>query len=706
MTLTSSKPTASPPTSLPSCAPVSTDPQDVDLTASTGFRGDIDGLRALAIVAVVLFHADVSGFSGGFVGVDVFFVISGFLITRNLLAERDRTGRIGLAAFWARRARRLVPALGLMMAVTGVAALFVLSPLEWSAASLDVATSATYVSNMRYAATANDYFAVGRTNLFLHTWSLSVEEQFYLVWPLVVAVAAGIGFGRHLLRRGRVQGVLVTIAFVSVMLCVYFTAAGSPWAFYGLATRAWQFAAAGLLATVVGVPVDLCRLRPRCGPMRWAVDPGVYGFVGLALIIGSVLIMDERTPYPGTAALVPTAGALLVLAAGAPANATVLGQALSRPMLQRLGRISYSWYLWHWPVIVVVAIVADSERPAVKLSAALAALGPATASYRLVEQPLRRSRSLIASTRRSLVVGVAITVAVGLLAVGVAQQGRIALREPLQAQVAAARADIDMEGACRRELRLPETCLLGADAAAATIVVVGDSHAAAWIPAYDAAIAGLSIRVVVRSHPGCPSADITIQVATIRDGAEACRTFRRRTAELIAELAPDAVVMANASFLGQILDANGRVPGRGEQIDIWRAALDAQVGRLRAAGITVALLANGPKLGFDPLVCIGRKGSVHRCSPSRSDALADVTPLVDAEVAVLAAPTADRSAVGPVVLRTDDLMCGPDVCPLVLDGVVVLYDFNHVTVSFARRQGPAMRRFLRQLVVLPRETSG
>ena len=369
-------------------------------------RGDIEGLRAVAVMLVVLFHASIGGVPGGFVGVDVFFVISGFLITGLLLRERTASGTISLSSFYARRARRLLPAAALVLVVTLVASLILLPPLLIPGVATDTAAAALYVSNMGFAVQATDYFALGQApSPILHFWSLGVEEQFYLFWPAIVLLVT-----RGVIRPGRRVGVtVVAIAAASFLFSLWLTSVAEPWAFFSLPTRAWELALGGALA-VAGTRLSLV-------PERVAA---AAGWVGLALIVVAGVVLNETTPFPGTAALLPTVGAALVIVSGSRATAFGPARLLGTALPRFLGRISYSLYLWHWPVLVLPAIAAGVPLPLservilVGISIALAA---ATSWW--VEDPFRRGRFIGTLPRRNLAMAGALTVAVAMTCVGV-----------------------------------------------------------------------------------------------------------------------------------------------------------------------------------------------------------------------------------------------------------------------------------------------
>jgi peptidoglycan/LPS O-acetylase OafA/YrhL len=366
-----------------------------------GFRADVQGLRAIAIVSVVLYHVRASLLPGGYVGVDVFFVISGYLITGLLWDELQATGKVGFAAFYARRARRLLPMAMLVVVFTMVASAALLPPLEVRSVWKDGLATATYWANYRFAALKTNYLSSsGPVSPFLQYWSLGVEEQFYLLWPMLLVVASRMvnrgHTGRHLApSRAKVAAVLAVVAAASFTFCLWLTHADEPWAFFSLPSRAWELALGGLVA--LGAP-GLRRL-PK-------VLSATVGWAGLALIAGAEFAFGSSTPFPGTAALAPVLGAAAVIAGGLQRVGWGPVVLLGRSPMQLGGDISYSWYLWHWPLLVLAPYFTGRALP-VTLALALGAASGLVAwvSHVVVEEPARRWAWLRRQPLRSLSAG-------------------------------------------------------------------------------------------------------------------------------------------------------------------------------------------------------------------------------------------------------------------------------------------------------------
>ena len=383
----------------------------------SAFRADVEGLRAVAVGLVLLYHAGVPFVPAGFVGVDVFFVISGFLITGLLVSELRRTGRISLPGFYARRAKRLLPAAGIVLAATTVGTLLFLPQTRWSSVGGDIVSSALYFVNWRLAGRSVDYLAEDASaSPVQHFWSLAVEEQYYLVWPILLLLMSWWA----LRRRGNGAAVgrslwigLAAVGLPSLAWSVYWTQHEQASAFFVTTTRMWELA--------IGAGVALAAVRLASMPRPVAL---VLGWAGLAAIATSALIYSTSSAWPGYAALLPVLGAAAVIAAGAAAGPAGPVALLGTGLFRWFGGLSYSLYLWHWPMIVFAAAYFGELR--VWQGAVVAALSvvPAWLTFKLVENPIRYSRPISRSPRLALALGACLTlvgVAGGLVPVAITE---------------------------------------------------------------------------------------------------------------------------------------------------------------------------------------------------------------------------------------------------------------------------------------------
>lgn len=396
------------------------------------FRADIQGLRALAVALVVVFHLWPGALPGGYVGVDVFFVISGFLITGHLVGELERTGTVSLSRFWARRIRRLLPAAFLVLAASAVLAFTVLPRTLLPQNLGEIGAAAAYVLNWRLAVDAVDYLAAENSaSLVQHYWSLSVEEQFYLVWPLLVLAAAWLASRSARISRTRAVTLLMTAVVVtSLAASVAMTAASPALAYFVTPTRAWEFAVGGLVALL---PATITR-------MGGTAVRRIVGWVAVGAITGSAVLFDAATPFPGWAAAVPVAGAAVLLALGddehpwAPQAVARLGP------VQYVGDTSYAIYLWHWPLIVAAPFVLGHGIGPLSGAALLVlTIALAAATKALVEDPVRRLSGPL--RRRTpafafMAAGIAVFVAVAPAQAAVQQTQTAALAARVEALVA------------------------------------------------------------------------------------------------------------------------------------------------------------------------------------------------------------------------------------------------------------------------------
>ena len=456
-----------------------------------GYRPDIDGLRAVAVLSVILYHAGVGVLKGGFVGVDIFFVISGYLISTIIFHDLE-SGKFSLGRFYERRIRRIQPALIAMVLVTMLlcAAFFV--PSDFKLFAQSVGATVLFSSNIYFYLKSGYFDPLAETKPLLHTWSLAVEEQYYLFFPLLVLL-----LWRH--ARRYLVAVLTGLALVSFVFSVWQARAASNAAFYLPFDRIWELLIGALLALGLVPPARRSGVRL------------LLGFVGLGAMMASIFLFSPHDVFPGERALLPCLGAALLIYAGQGLPQMVGANAwlASRPMVFT-GRISYSMYLWHWPVIVVLQYVLFRK---LNLSEVLAYLvlvyALAWASWKWIEQPWRDARRL-AITRRGIFGLTAAVTAIGVcFAVGIHAAGGLPQRFEAQArQFAAAtfdtnprRASCDAPSAAR--LQADEVCRIGDDHAPVSFVLIGDSFGDALMPGVEAAAQQAGKRGLVLTHSGC-----------------------------------------------------------------------------------------------------------------------------------------------------------------------------------------------------------
>jgi peptidoglycan/LPS O-acetylase OafA/YrhL len=639
---------------------------------TSNFRPDIEGLRALAILFVVAYHAGLPGVGGGFVGVDVFFVISGYLITSHLAGELKKTGTLNFREFYARRARRLLPAAGLLIAVVLTACALLLSPLELASAARNAAASALYMSNFWYIHSAWDYFAPGSdTNPFLHTWSLAVEEQFYLVWPLMLLALSKIGG-----RRGVIGGIaLVTI--VSLIACWIFTDLKQPWAFYGSPFRAWEFGIGGLACFVT-------RRIPYAAVVSW---------IGLALMLAAGCLLDDHMVFPGWRAIIPAVGTVLVLMCGTETAGA--RRFLSLPPLQYVGQLSYSFYLWHWPVIVLARTLYPELGLAGRITALVIAFGLSIASYKLVESPIRFSRFLKPRASWSVAGGLALTAVAALASTATLSYAKQQQLAPEQREIATAiKLRSGLDDRCLIWLTEDKPQLCSSGSGAKVLVLFGDSHAAQWFSPVQALAQSQGWRLVTVLKSSCPAADVPpLYVTKLRRSYYECSRWRKAAIAQIRDLKPDLVIIA--SHHAPATPMAEREDSAAISAADWSLGLSRTIQQL--GGLKVAVLRDTPFAGFDVPGCISRKpaSAQGRCALSRATALDDASYRLE--------QSAIRQA-GGVSIDLSDFFCAGSVCPPVRDDIVVYRDTNHISEGYARRLAPVLQKQMVPLMLQPHAT--
>ncbi|WP_232107638.1 MULTISPECIES: acyltransferase family protein [Streptomyces] len=672
-------------------------------TGGGGLRLDIQGLRAVAVSLVVLSHSGVPYVAGGYVGVDVFFVISGFLITSLMLREWSREGRIALGRFYARRALRLLPASTLVVLATLAGSWLFLGPLRFADYAKDAIASAWYVVNFRLAEAGTDYFNTDvPPSPFQHFWSLAVEEQFYLIWPIVLIVALKLFRRRVLLALP-----LLALAAASFALNLHLTESSPSWAYFGSQGRIWELAVGALLALAAHRLHTIPRLAAAA--LSWA---------GLAAIGYAAVAFDESTRFPGHNALVPVLGAAAVLAGGAAAGRYGAGAVLSLRPAVWIGGISYAWYLWHWPLILIVPAAAgfgEHDGP-LRLIAALGGIGLAWLTLHLVENPMRFHRAFKAHARRGLSLGLGLSAVAAAAAVfaaqfppvldsGVARQNtketiaaasdpRAALTELLQQRVEKLPSNLEpsmRDTAYKRSAVYTDDCALtmsdevqtqpclyGDTTADRAVVLFGDSHVAQWFPALDSIAREHHWRLYSFTKNACKVAQITIEY----NGGpySTCDDWRAVTLDKILKLEPELVITSSSN--------SAKLYGGGDMGEAWEKG-QAETYRMLQQGRTQVLtLLDTPWPKNNAVDCaVAHPDSLSSCARHRSDA----DPKPEVTEAIRAAAAAENvTTIDPY-----EWVCAPSgTCPVVVGNTMVYRDYGHLADGFVEALTPVVEHEL------------
>ncbi len=652
----------------------------------SGYRADIDGLRAIAVTVVVLYHAGVPAFSGGFIGVDVFFVISGFLITNILWVSMDRAEGEGVRAlrrfewkrFYARRFRRLLPMALLTTVVTLIAGgMWLLADPDVRWLGQSVAATSAFLGNVFFMLKTSDYFGADAHSIpLLHFWSLAVEEQFYVVWPVVLLVAHGLRSG--LRRRNPRLGsalmwtVLLGLTLVSLAAAQAVVASHQSWAFYLMPFRLWEMAAGGALA-IAGTRFS-----------RWhPVVRDALAVVGLALIVGSVVRLDEMTRFPGATAIPAVAGTLMVLVAGqGGANrGAVNRRVLAWSPFVRLGKLSYSWYLLHWPPLVIVQRVTLERHVGRDVAIVLLMLVASMLAFRFVEEPVRRGRwRPMKSDGAALATGTAMLVVVAIAGLGLSRYPEsISVLDVSPSAAAAIRDNRQFMERCPQQPRggaQQVDCSVGNPDDSRPVLLIGDSFAASLLPGVVETV-GPDRRVDVLWSAGCPLTIFDDAAASGRWGSDCLAESEQRVAYVLENAATvSGVVVAGY--------ASAAVGSGGSQL--WQESVSAALAPIVEAGVPVVYLLEWPVYPWNVPECVvrGRRD----CDMAR----------VDAEAGRQVATEASRAALsdleGVMAIDPFESLCDAAVCRSNEEGVVRMSDENHLSTAGATLLADQLRTAL------------
>ncbi|WP_445444040.1 acyltransferase family protein [Clavibacter sp. km3a] len=702
---------------------------------TSSFRGDIQGLRALAVVAVILDHL-LAWPSGGFLGVDVFFVISGFIITSLLLRQHDKLGRISFADFYRKRVKRILPASTAVLLVTVLASWMVFLSGRASAIAWDSIAAFFFVANWRFAATDTDYWAAdSAVSPVQHYWSLGVEEQFYVVWPILLTL--GLALSLRFRGPGRYRGILTAILLVvtigSFAWAMADTAGDAAVAYFSTLSRAWELGIGALLA----VATPLLRRIPD------AARP-VIAYAGLAVIAYGLFALSSDSPIPAPGSAIPVVGAALVIAGGTGGAQRFLWP-LTNPVSRYLGDISYSLYLWHFPVIVILAAVSDTAGLGYPVIVLVLTLGLSVLSYHGLEDPIRRSHWLKpgAAARRKkrrarrrpgfgastgtkvAALGTAALLTVTFISLAVVRQqeiqeaSRLATgpaategeqQDPagtaelaggdlgaLQGQIRDALSATswpaldpaidgleesavpveDGQGCGRTDVSNPRSCSFG-DARKPTIMVLGDSTGITLLPTVRQ-LFGATHHIRGLTSAGCAVMDVEWEFPD-RSTKGSCLDFRDQAVAAIQEEEPEILFVSNS--YGQVLKLASKATGD-DAVAEWSAGVQSTVGKVRDS-VGQVVLVSSPPVGQPLETCATKVSTPADCQSSIPGAW-KVGDRAQRDAA---------TALGIAYLDTSSLFCWEDACPSFVGSTPTKRDSVHTTPQYATTITPAFRQML------------
>jgi peptidoglycan/LPS O-acetylase OafA/YrhL len=589
----------------------------------------VQGLRALAATLVLLFHARF--LSGGYVGVDIFYVISGFLITGLLLKELSTTGTISLKDFYLKRIKRLLPASFLVLFVTALFAWLVLPPISRGSIGRDLIATTLYISNYLFAWWQNDYQNLNATpSPFIHYWSLAVEEQFYLFWPILI-----LGLAKFRSTRRFLTG-FTLVTLLSFALGFWLTSIAPIWAFYSLPTRAWELSIGALISL-------LPQLRKRSPLLVWS---------GVLALTTSIFWFDEKTPFPAAYALLPVLGsAALISSIGAwPKPLKYLA---TNPVALWLGKISYPLYLWHWPILVLpISLVSRELTISERIIALLITALLAHLTTRFIEYPIRSKTY----TSRRVVISVLLAMTLSILiGLGIAGTTTSALliqgKQVTLAEIEA--KPITYDNGCHLNYResISPKCEFGIIANTKTVVLYGDSHAAQWFPALEKLASSKGFKLINLTKSSCPSIEVTRQSIGAFQMSN-CSSWRTTAIQRIKKAKPDLLILSSFEHYAPIGD-----PRKVKQW--WEEGSLRSFQNLRLLSPRIIYLIDTPLPSRNIPDCLAST-SADKCFANSNKGLPQVA--------------------GFQIIDPTKWLC-TNICPGVVRGTVAYRDASHISVA-------------------------
>lgn len=614
----------------------------------------IQSLRALAALLVLIYHADL--LPGGYIGVDIFYVISGYLITNLLLREIQERNSLAFSQFYARRFKRLLPASFIVVLTTGIIGWALLPTTYRAEFGRDLIAASTYISNFLFALWNADYQNLGSTpSPFIHFWSLAVEEQFYLFWPIIVLIL-------HKLRgrKGVLHGILA-LALLSFLFSLFLTERSPVWSFYILPTRAWEMAVGALILFASQRVKEKIFTRPQ------------WGFFAAILITFAVIVYNESTAFPGTAAMVPVIATVLLLLSRDKWPPFM--DRISRfAIVQWLGKISYPLYLWHWPVLIIPEIYLARKLSLFQLILAIALiLILSDLTHRFIEEPLRYRNMSAKKIYIATAMATLVSVCIGIAIIN-SYSSSITSQSGVTFDVDEVRKKPkNNDDGCHIHFgqTVSPRCEYGDRESKKSIVIYGDSHAAQWLPALDIIGRKNGFKIVSLTKSACPSAEVIKELSSQYQVAD-CQAFRDSSVDRISTEKPVAVIMTG---MQPFTAPNSTVNSR----NWWLAGEAKALSRVKKFTDFPIYLTDTPLPSVDIPTCLAEMAR-EECDTSR--------------------PIPSEVAPGLIAINPTPWLCEKK-CSAMIDGIVVYRDKSHLSVAMSEYLAPQLEKELRRIGVLP-----
>ncbi|MEI8143412.1 MAG: acyltransferase family protein [Candidatus Berkelbacteria bacterium] len=640
------------------------------------FRFDIEGLRAIAVLFVVLSHVGL-GLPGGYIGVDIFFVISGFLITDLLFSELNLTKSISFKNFYARRIKRIIPAATLVLLST-LCCTAIWASIQLKEAAWDSIYASVSLINIKLALAGTNYFSSSIPSLFQNYWSLSVEEQFYLLWPALMLIVSVI-CRKSKFKEQSYSILLWLVIGMSLFASYELTRSSQPWAYFSLLTRAWELAVGALIAVNV---TKIAKLPKTVG--------GVISWVGLLGMFLAVLVFNDKLVYPGLFAILPVVFTALVIIGCTVAADWNAEKILKIKLLQYLGKYSYSWYLWHWPIIVLLSITLGRELAVhEKILTVLGTLILAIITYHVLENPIHRGKFFHNNNARIYKLGMVLVIATICISAGVISYNthqshakRTTLTgdrggtTDLVAEALTTKSlpsDIESRLADAKDERymgcIHETsdkkptdknkCILGNAKSEKTMVLLGDSHAHQWTQVLDNIAKEKNYKLITYTKSGCPPFGGVIIGESLKREYYECYGYNDAVKKELATLKPDIVILGAFNAVKQDYEINN------------------SLGELKKVSPRIIYFTDTPYPGDNVPLCLSRnKNSIQKCTIDLNKDENRINKKAEIESQL-------KNINNVEIFDTSPWFCDKNLCPVIIGGNLVYYDDSHITTSYA-----------------------